>query len=218
MANTAALHFVRSLPIQPQNPSHFPPLLVPALRLFRNGLPRGAITEIAGRRSSGRMTTVLHILAQATAQGEICAVVDTNDEFHPASAEMAGVILTRIVWVRCGANAENALRVADLLLHSGGFGIVVLDLCEVKARVLDRIPISYWYRFRRAIEHTSTILLVCAQSSQAKASTNHLELSVKHTRWAGAWPFRLLQGVEAIAQLRKPVNPQPDRLLLRTKA
>jgi hypothetical protein len=164
------------------------------------------------------MAAILHILAQATAQGEICAVVDTNDGFHPASAEAAGVILTRIVWVRCGANAENALRVTDLLLHSGGFGVVVLDLCEVKTRVLDRIPISYWYRFRRAIEHTSTILLVCAQSSQAKASTNHLELSVQHIRWAGASPFRLFQGVEAIAQLRKPIDPQPDRLLLQTKA
>jgi hypothetical protein len=164
------------------------------------------------------MTAVLYILAQATAQGEICAVVDTNDGFHPASAEAAGVILSRIVWVRCGANAENALRVTDLLLHSGGFGIVVLDLCEVRARVLDRIPISYWYRFRRTIEHTSTILLVCAQSSQAKASANHLELSVKRTRWAGAWPFRLLQGVEAVAQLRKPIDPQLDRLLLQTKA
>jgi hypothetical protein len=164
------------------------------------------------------MTAILHILAQATAQGEICAVVDTNDGFHPASAEAAGVILTRIVWVRCGANAENALRVTDLLLHSGGFGVVVLDLCEVKTRVLDRIPISYWYRFRRAIEHTSTILLVCAHSSQAKASTNHLELSVQHIRWAGASPFRLFQGVEASAQLRKPIDPQPDRLLLQTKA
>ncbi len=218
MANIAALPSARSLSIQPQNPPHFPSLQVPALRLFRSGLMRGAITEIVGRRSSGRMTAILHILAQATAQGEICAVVDTNDEFHPASAEAAGVILSRIVWVRCSANAENALRVTDLLLHSGGFGVVVLDLCEVKARVLDRIPISYWYRFRRAIEHTSTILLVCAQSSQAKAAANYLELAVKRIRWVGVWPFRLLQGVEAIAQSRKPINSQPDRLLLQTKA
>src|SRR5690348_13056114 len=167
MANTAALPSVSSLGPQPENPPHLPSLPVPALRPFRSGLTRGAITEIVGRRSSGRMTAILHILAQATAQGEICAVVDTNDAFHPASAEAAGVILSRIVWVRCGANAENALRVTDLLLHSGGCGVVVLDLCEVKARALDRIPISYWYRFRRAIEHTSTILLVCAQSSQA---------------------------------------------------
>jgi recA bacterial DNA recombination protein len=217
MAKTAALQSARSLSCPSQNSPHLPPLPVPALRPFRNGLSRGAITEIVGRRSSGRMTAILHILAQATAQGEICAVVDTTDGFHPASAEAAGVILTRIVWVRCDANAENALRVTDLLLHSGGFGVVALDLCEVKMRVLDRIPISYWYRFRRAIEHTSTILLVCAQSSQAKASTSHLELSVKHIRWAGASPFRLLQGVEAIAQLRKPIDPQPDRLLLQTK-
>lgn len=218
MANIAVLTSAHSLSSQPQIPPSFPPLPVPALRLFRGGLPRGAITEIVGRRSSGRMTAILHTLAQATAQGEICAVVDANDGFHPASAEAAGVILSRIVWVRCGANAENALRVTDLLVHAGGFGVVVLDLCEVKVRVLDRIPISYWYRFRRAIEHTSTILLVCAQSTQAKASTNHLELSVKRTRWTGVWPFRLLQGIEAIVRSSKPLNSQSVQLLLQTKA
>lgn len=218
MAKLAALTSAHSLSTQPQIPPPFPPLQVPALHPFRNGLPRGAITEIVGRRSSGRMTAILHTLAQATAQGEICAVVDTNDGFHPASAEAAGVILSRIVWVRCSTSAENALRVTDLLVHSGGFGVIVLDLCEVKARVLDRIPISYWYRFRRAIEYTSTILLVCAESTQARASTNHLEVSIKRTRWTGVWPFRLMHGIETIMRLRKPFDSQPDQLLLQTKA
>jgi hypothetical protein len=218
MANIAALNSAQSLSTRLQIPPPFPPLQVPALHLFRGGLPRGAITEIVGGRSSGQMTAILHTLAQATAQGEICAVVDTNDGFHPASAEAAGVILSRIVWVRCSKNAENALRVTDLLVNAGGFGVVVLDLCEVKARVLDRIPISYWYRFRRAIEHTSTILLVCGQSPQARASTNHLEFSIKRTRWTGVWPFRLVQGIETTVRLRKSFGSQSDQLLLQTKA
>jgi hypothetical protein len=164
------------------------------------------------------MTATLHILAQATARGEVCAVVDTNDQFHPASAYAAGVKLSCLVWVRCGKNAEHALRAADLLLHSGGFGLVVLDLCDVKPQALDRIPISYWYRFRRAIENTPAILLVCALSPQAKASAHRVELNIKRTCWAGMRPFRLLRGVEAIAHLHKPVTQQPSSLSLRNIA
>jgi RecA DNA recombination protein len=218
MANTAPLLSLASVLPQRENRESGGSLLVPALRLFPHGLPHGAITEIAGLRSSGRMTAMLYILAQATARGEICAVVDATDQFHPASAAAAGVKLGFIVWVRCGGNAEHAMRVTDLLVHAGGFGVVVLDLCEVRPRLLDRIPISYWYRFRRALENTPTILLVCAQSCQAKAAANHLELRVKRPCWEGIRPFRLLRGIEATARLRKPIDSLPDRLLLRTIA
>ena len=126
---------------------------------------------------------MLHILAQATGSGEICAVVDTDDQFHPASAAAAGVKLANIIWVRCGGNAERSMRAADLLLHSGGFGVVVLDLCEAKPQLLNRIPISYWYRVRRAIENTFTSLLVCSPSSHAKASASSIELQGARPRW-----------------------------------
>jgi len=192
----------------------FAPLALPALPLLPAGLARGAITEIAGARSSGRTSAMLHILAQATARGEICAVVDTDDQFHPASAAASGVRLSSLVWVRCGGHAERTMRAADLLLHAGGFGVVVLDLCEVKPQMLNRIPISYWYRFRRAIEQTATSLLVCGRSSQAKASTLQLELGNVQARWEGALPFRLLRGVEISAQARKPAAGRSQRLSL----
>jgi hypothetical protein len=192
----------------------FPPLSLPALPMLPTGLSRGAITEIAGLRSSGRTAAMLHILAQATARGEVCAVVDTDDQFHPASAAASGVRLSSLVWVRCGGNAERAMRAADLLLHAGGFGIVVLDLCEVKPQLLNRIPISYWYRFRRAIEQTATSLLVCARSSQAKASVNQLELGNANARWEGALPFRLLRSLDVSAQARRPAAGRSARLFL----
>lgn len=218
MANTASPHsFLSILSDHPDSPN-FAPLAVPALGVCPQGFRRGAITEIVGRRSSGRMTAILHILAQATARGEVCAVVDTNDQFHPASAYAAGVKLPCLVWVRCGKNAEHALRAADLLLHSGGFGLVVLDLCDVKPRALDHIPISYWYRFRRAIENTPAILLVCAPSPQAKASARQVELTIKRTCWEGMRPFRMLRGVETTAHSRKPVTQRPSSLSLRNIA
>jgi hypothetical protein len=187
--------------------------------LFLNGLRRGTITEIFGRRSSGRTSACLHILAQATARGEVCAVIDLFNSFHPVSAVAAGVRLDRLVWVQCHGNAEHALRTADLLLHAGGFGVVLLDLCEAQPRILNRIPLSYWYRFRRAVEHTPSILLLCTESLQARScSSNQIQLKSKAFHWSGKLPFLILRGLEAYAILRKTRTICPEPLFLRTVA
>ncbi len=127
------------------------------------GLPRGAITELTGRRSSGRTALAIASLAAGTRRLECCAYIDASDSFDPHAAAAAGTALDRLLWVRCGGRAEVALKAADLLLHAGGFGIVCLDLGGVPARALNRIPTSYWFRFRRAIEHTTTALIVIGE-------------------------------------------------------
>lgn len=154
----------------------FPPLQLADISLFPHGLTRGAIAEITGPRSSGRTARFLHILAAATRRGEVCAVVDTHNQFDPASAESAGVCLSRLAWIRCSGKLEHAIRSADLLLHAGGFGIVHLDLCETPVKFLNKIPLSYWFRFRRAIEPTATILLVSCETPQAKSCSSRLSL------------------------------------------
>jgi len=182
-----------------QNQPKFAPLPVPALQcVLPQGLPRGIIAEICGRRSSGRTAACLHVLAQATRRGEVCAVIDLYDSFHPASAQASGVLLERLVWIRCQANAEHAMRAADLLLHAGGFGVILLDLCDATARMLNRISLSYWHRFRRATEHTPTILLICAESAQANScAAVSLRFQPRGSRWTGQSPFLLLRGIES---------------------
>ena len=64
---------------------------------------------------------------------------------------------------------EQALRTADLLLQSSGFGMVAIDLAGVPLKMARRIPLTTWFRFRRAVENTPTVLLVigtepCTQS------------------------------------------------------
>lgn len=218
MANSATLGVASKLHLIDEV-SKFPALELQRLKqLFSNGLSRGAIAEINGRRSTGRTSVCLHILAQATARSEICAVIDLHGSFHPASASAAGVHLNRLVWVRCQGNAEHAMRAADLLLHAGGFGVVLLDLCEAHPRVLNRIPLSYWHRFRRVVEHTPTILLICAEFAQAKScSSSSLEVKSKVFNWSGKTPFLLLRGLEMIATLRKPVL-RSEPFLLRSMA
>ncbi len=172
------------------------------------GFPRGAISEVLGPESSGRTTLIHSVLAASTANLEICAYVDTDDSFDPVSAAAAGVALSQLLWIRCGHNAGHALRVVDYLLHAGGFGVVVLDLCQIPPRIANRIPISYWYRFRRAIENTPTILALAEKEPLAKSCASlMLEMKRKKADWAGAPGFKLLREVELEAIPRKPVRP-----------
>jgi recombination protein RecA len=58
---------------------------------------------------------------------------------------------------------EQVLRATDLLLESGGFGLIVLDLGDLPPQSARHIPLTTWFRFRRAIEYTPTILLAIEQ-------------------------------------------------------
>ena len=129
------------------------------------GLPRGAITEIFGPRSSGRTSLLYSALAYATTHEEICALVDTSDVFAPAAANVAGIDLERLLWIRCAANLEHAFKATDLLLHAGGFGLLILDLGDVAGKDARRIISSWWYRFRRTIENRLTAVLVISEAA-----------------------------------------------------
>ena len=58
---------------------------------------------------------------------------------------------------------EQVLKVTDLLLQGGGFGMVALDLGDIPAESARRIPLTSWFRFRRAVEPTATVLLLVEQ-------------------------------------------------------
>ncbi len=66
------------------------------------------------------------------------------------------------------------LKVTDLLLQSNGFGMIALDLGDVPAQSARRIPLASWFRFRRAVEHTPTVLLVLEQQPIAGSCSSVL--------------------------------------------
>jgi recombination protein RecA len=150
-------------------------------------LPRGAISEILGRPSSGR-TALLHaILAESLSRGEICAFIDCADSFDPASARNNGVALEKLLWVRCGRKPDCALKAADWILHGGGFGVVILDLCDASPETLRRIPLPWWYRFRRAVESTASILAIAGSRPVAGSCASCvIEMERRGTRWSGS--------------------------------
>jgi len=147
------------------------------------GLPRGGLTEIFGPASSGRTSLVLSILAAITTRAEVGALVDAQDTFDPHSAAAAGIELGRLLWVRC-RHIEQALKAADLLLQGGGFGVVALDLGDLAPEIARRVPLSSWFRFRRAVEHTPTVLVLLEQEPCAKSCASLvLRLGLETGNW-----------------------------------
>ena len=165
------------------------PIGIAELDALTGGLPRGALNEITGPVSSGRTGIMISALAAATQRQEICALVDAGDSFDPASARAAGVVLERLLWIRCSEHEqpqlldftrnsrpqrktlrrlEQLLKVTDLLLQSGGFGMVVLGMGDLPAESTRRVPLTSWFRFRRAVEPTPTVLLLVEQETCAK--------------------------------------------------
>jgi recombination protein RecA len=175
------------------------PTGIASVDALTGGVPLGCLTEICGPTSSGR-TSVLHsLLAECMRRDEICALVDASDAFDPQSAANVGVDLARLLWVRCGkksdhpitrspdSSLEQSLKTTDLLLQAGGFGLVVLDLADISIALARRIPLTTWFRFRRAVENTSTALLIVEQQPHAKScAALVMDLAAQQASWSEA--------------------------------
>ena len=168
---------------------------------FTGGLPRGGLTELYGPPSAGKTSILQSVLANRTASSEVCALVDANDSFDPNSARSAGVVLPKLLWVRC-KTVDHAFRSVDLLLQGGGFGMVAMDLSDVPLRLVRQIPLNLWFRLRRTIENTPTILLVLSRESNAKTCASlALRLEQKGSAWTQQVRFGSSEVVHTPASL-----------------
>ena len=90
------------------------------------GLPRGRIVEIYGPESSGKTTVALHAIANAQAEGGICAFIDAEHALDPDYANKLGVNTDELL-VSQPDNGEQALEIADTLVRSGALALIVID-------------------------------------------------------------------------------------------
>lgn len=205
------------------------PAGIASVDALTGGFPRGSLTEIYGPPCSGRTSLLVSALAARTSASEVCALVDARDAFDPVSAEAAGVKLKNLLWVRC-RNVDQALRATDLLIQGGGFGMIALDFGDTPAKVVRYVPLQVWFRFRRAVESTPTILVVLEQESNAKTCASLvLHMGMRETRWSQTvagpetpgislahMPGCLLQGSQVHAEMiRSRAKREGDRLVLR---
>ena len=117
--------------------------------------------------------------------------------------------LAKLVWIRCAGNVEHAMRSADLVIHAGGFGVVAIDLAEASDAGLRRIPATTWFRWRRAVESTPTVLMVVARAPVAKSCS---ALIVEMRRRREVFSENLLRSAEFEIARRKPFGREGGAL------
>jgi hypothetical protein len=199
-----------------KQPAEIVPTGIEEIDARLNGFPRGAISEIHGTASSGRTSLLLSALAAATMHEETCALVDTSDTFDLSSAANARVDCERLLWVRCSGSVERAFKATDLLLQSGGFGLVALNLADVAAKCTRRIITSWWFRFRRAIENTPTTLVVLTPVACIRScATLVLEVKSEGPFWLNTLSFDL-ENSDAKLTMKESAEHSTPRLSLVT--
>jgi hypothetical protein len=166
-------------------------------RLLGGGWPRGALSELVGRRSSGRTSVLLASLAASLGAGQATALVDVDGALDPRGAAAAGVPLERLLWVRAGG--KQALKAADLLIAAGGFGLIALDLGEGGAR----IPSAAWVRLKHGAERQRTAVIVAVPRRTVGAfAASAIDLQARQPRFDSAGP-PLLSAIETAVGVRR---------------
>lgn len=169
--------------------------------LLGGGWPRGALSELAGGRSSGRTSLVLATVAAALGRGETAALVDAGGMLD---ARAAGVPLGRLLWIRC--KGEHALAAAEMVLGAGGFGLVVLDLGEARPRA----SASAWVRLKRGAEqHQAAVLVASVRRAAGALGACAVALRSARPRFAEDGPALLL-GTETEAHVVRASAGTPD--------
>src|SRR2546423_12770610 len=90
------------------------------------GLPRGRIIEIYGPESSGKTTLALHAIANVQKVGGVAAFIDAEHALDPSWAKRIGVNLEELL-ISQPSNAEEALKIAEMLVKSNAVDIIVID-------------------------------------------------------------------------------------------
>lgn len=153
------------------------------------GWPQGEVSELLGRRSSGRTSVLVATMAAAARQGGLVGFVDAFDRFDPRSAARAGLDLDRVLWVRGTASGHAAVRQAvralDLIVRAGGFAVAALDLADAPPRSLQALPFTTWQRLAHVNEGRETVCLLVGDAAMGR-SARGVSLRLETTRrWAG---------------------------------
>ncbi len=90
------------------------------------GVPRGRVVEIYGPESSGKTTLALHIIAEAQKTGGAAAFIDAEHALDPVYAKRLGVNTDELL-ISQPDTGEQALEIADMLVHSGALDVIVID-------------------------------------------------------------------------------------------
>ncbi|MBS2027466.1 MAG: hypothetical protein JST54_06120 [Deltaproteobacteria bacterium] len=177
--------------------------------LLGGGLPQGRVIELAGNATSAATAIAIRLLARWTTEGWPCALVDRPFNFDPRSASEAGVELSRLLWCRPNQLA-HAARAADVVLGSGAFPLVVLDLVPPPAppgpRKRERLLAEgAWVRLARRAEASRATLVVLSdgRGGPGAMAAATLQPVKQRARFLGQGPGRTFEGLSITISLQR---------------
>ena len=175
------------------------------------------MTQLVGAESSGRTTLAYAVVEAVTAAGEYAAWVDFPDAFDAKHANTAGICLSRLLWVR-PRELWDALRATELVLETGGFAVVLVDLADERVSSRSVSPAAWLRLARAAARSRSAVLTIGVLRSAGMFATLCLETERSQARFTGSnGPCPLFEGITGVVRLRKnklgPPGPIAARFL-----
>jgi recombination protein RecA len=93
-------------------------------------------------------------------EGIIVPIRSTHSSSRSPSLAVPQNRSTKEIWT----SLDRALRATDLLLNTGGFRVIVLDIGDVRPEQVRRIPLASWYRYRLQAEKSRVLFLLLTQT------------------------------------------------------
>ena len=127
-------------------------------------LPVGRLTEIARVPAGAQLTLAVACVQQAQLRGEPVAWLQLEGgSLYPPDLAESGVDLDALLIVHVPVHAGRAglAKAAELLLRSGGFGLVVIDLLGSAGEADAQLQLPVQSRLLGLVrEHDSAVLLL----------------------------------------------------------
>lgn len=166
----------------------------------------GHLVELSAGPASAALTMCAHFLRQAQERAEPCAWVATGPSlFFPPDLAAAGIDLEALPLIRVDKGLQAA-QAAEILLRSGSFAVLVLDLGEQQ-----NFSLAVQTRLRSlARRHDAAVLLLTRRQrvGPSLGPLISLQLECSRERVAAAryrcslWPHK--DKLKHLAQNRRP--------------
>ncbi len=149
--------------------------------VLNGGVPRGRLTHLEGRPTSGMTTLALSIMAAAQRQNEPVIYLDTRATFDPDHAVRYGVNVADLLIVRSDA-PDEALGILFDVLNSHLPGVVVLNAVGLPGKAKAKLEAAL-HRSASTLTASQCVLLVLTYPQPERLPLAALHLRVEHQGW-----------------------------------
>ncbi len=161
----------------------FGPSSAPDQTRTQERIPVGRLVELSGESAGARTTLATAALLDAQREGETAVWIQPREgRLFPPDLDESGVDLDALVVVRMPTRAGpyGLCRAAELLLRSGGFGLVVIDMCEGTPPARD--PAWQGRLLGLARQHQSRLIVLTHKHTHASSLGPLVSLRIESRR------------------------------------